>query len=93
MEQLLSVWQNPNHWRRLRAEYMNAARACRDTLTNEEGYWRYSELDPRVKSAVGIWVGKARSFHNILMGRRAIIQNAVFISSHGISKEPLYLER
>jgi hypothetical protein len=66
-----------DHWREMRASKLNAARSCRDTLTNPDGFWRYSEDDERVKKAVRFWVARARNCHELAMGRRPVHQVAV----------------
>jgi hypothetical protein len=69
-----------SHWIKARTEYLTAARACRDTLTNPEGYWKYSAEDDRVKAAVQKWVQRAREAHAIALGRRPVIEKAIVIN-------------
>lgn len=78
------------HWKQARASYMEAARGCRDTLTNPAGHWGYELNDPRVKYAVGVWVDKARDAHAIALNRRPVIENAVVIHDGNFTSGSLY---
>jgi hypothetical protein len=68
-------------WRRARHEYMRAARATKELLTNPESYWKYSPDDERLQVAVEAWVDRARNAHKFFMGREPIIKNLIVIQN------------
>lgn len=74
-----------DRYRRLRAESLQGARECREVLTNPscDLMTRYSPDDPRVKKAVGFWIERARRFHAIAMGRKALSGTFVVIGHGG----------
>ncbi len=79
-----------SHWFNARKEYMTAARQCRETLTNPEGFWRYSPDDERVKAALATWVNRARNAHSIALGRRPVIANALVINQSDVRTGSLH---
>jgi hypothetical protein len=77
-------------WKRQRRENMQAARACRQALTNPHGYWRYASDDYRVIEAVGSWVARARRAHAIFMGREPIAKSFICIHNDNVKGGQLY---
>lgn len=89
---LLNILTSAPEWRKKRREYFIAARACRDALTNPEGYWRYDIQDERVKDAVGKWVARARKAHDFSLGRKPVIENFVMMNSQSVYQGNLYVK-
>lgn len=77
-------------WKTKRDESLDMARRVRDTLTDPNGHWGYPDNHINVRTAVGQWVLRARTAHEIFMGRRAVIKSAVVITPDEISKGELY---
>ena len=80
---------SPSRWRNARAKYMAEARACRATLTDPQGLWRYSPDDARVAKAVEFWLHRARNAHAFAMGRKPI-GNFVIVNRGEFYQGPLY---
>jgi hypothetical protein len=78
------------HWRSKRAEYLQGARNCKETLTNPNGHWRYPPNDPRVNAAVAKWVIRARNAHAFALGRKPVIPNFLYMGPEGSYQGPLY---
>lgn len=82
---------NSDRWKKKRTEYMIAARACRDALTNPEGYWKLEPTDPRVKEAMSFWVHRARNSHAFALGRKPVIPNVIVISDARVYSGAAYV--
>jgi hypothetical protein len=80
MQTLLNMMTDPVRIRAKRDSYMEAARACKATLTDPNSYWTLSADDERVKHAVGAWVAKARAFNRQLIGVAPVIPNFHYIT-------------
>jgi hypothetical protein len=80
-----------DHWREMRAKNLNGARRCREALINPVTMLipALAVDDPRVKAAVGKWIARARSCHELAMGRRPVHQVAV-IGGGGMVEGALY---
>lgn len=83
MYEFLSTITDPNHWRKLRKDYMDSARACKATLTHSDGFWKLSPNDKQVKEAVGAWVARARNCHAFALSRKPIMNYAIVVTPQG----------
>ena len=75
-----------SRWAANRAEYLDAARRSRETLTDPSGFWRYASDDQRVKDAVAFWIHRARNAHAFALGRKPVIENAI-IGVYGATRQ------
>lgn len=92
MERVMIEMFSKANWAKKRGEYLEAARGCRDTLTNPNGYWRYDRNDERVKKALTFWIDRARNAHEFALGRKAIIGNMVVINGGQGAVTAIYAE-
>jgi len=79
-------------WRMNRAENIEAGRACRATLTDPEGHWRYASDDARVAMAVSVWIDRARRCHAIVMGREPVIRKVVIDHYGTVAQGPVFAQ-
>lgn len=86
---MLGIFE-PAYWAKARWDYMDAARACLEALTRQDGYWKYSRNDPRVKKALGAWVHRARNAHAFALGRKPVIPSFIHIDGGRVTQGALY---
>lgn len=78
-------------WKKKRADNIEAARRCKEVLTDANSYWKYPPDHERVKEAVGTWISRARRCHAIFMGREPVIDNFIYIDGADQGTGPLFV--